>query len=116
MVKVYADYLQYVFKHTQQFFIDNDVNGRPLWNRLLPSCIVVVTHPNGWGLREQHVLGKAIVDAGILPESRLLSEDSGLQFVTEGEASAHFCVFHGKLANKFEVRRQLFWIVWLLSH
>ena len=100
--QVYADYLQYLFKYTKQFFLQRQVGGKSLWERLLPSCTVVVAHPNGWGFTEQDVLRRAIIRARILPESR---QDSGLQFVTEGEASVHFCVVYGKLAEKFKVRR-----------
>lgn len=50
---------------------------------------IVIAHPNGWGIREQGVLRNAAAEA------KLSSEDdapSRITFVSEAEASLHFCL------------------------
>ena len=53
----------------------------------------VLTHPNGWEGPQQSMMRTAAVQAGLI----LDNEDghSRLSFVTEGEASLHFCVQNG---------------------
>ncbi|KAF7362767.1 hypothetical protein MVEN_00626400 [Mycena venus] len=52
----------------------------------------VIAHPNGWEGKQQSQMREAAVMAGLIPES-----DAGerLRFVTEGEASLHFCIQNG---------------------
>ena len=72
-----------------------------MWKAHFPSADVVIAHPNGWGLREQEFMRKAAVAAGIVLQSEASSR---IFFVTEGEASVHYCMFHANLAPQFRVR------------
>ncbi|KAK0434107.1 hypothetical protein EV421DRAFT_1909608 [Armillaria borealis] len=64
-----------------------------LYNCLERDVQFVLTHPNGWGSEQQALMRSAMVRAGII-----LNDDSGharISFVTEGEASLHFCLGKG---------------------
>jgi len=60
-----------------------------------------MSHPNGWGLQEQSVLRRAAIVAEMVTEA-----DAGtrVRFVSEGEASVHFCLLHGNISTKMKVR------------
>ncbi|KAG9084211.1 hypothetical protein FRC07_013690 [Ceratobasidium sp. 392] len=60
---------------------------------------VVIAHPNGWGIREQAFLRATAVAAGLTSES---SSRSKVKFVTEAEASVHFCIHHTNLGNRLQ--------------
>ncbi|KAF8722456.1 ATP binding, partial [Rhizoctonia solani] len=55
---------------------------------------VVLAHPNGWGIREQGFLRRAATNAGFVTRA---NAHSNIQFVSEAEASVHFCMFHSDL-------------------
>jgi hypothetical protein len=52
-----------------------------------------LTHPNGWEGAQQSMMRTAAVQAGLIPDNE--DGHSYLSFVTEGEASLHFCVQSG---------------------
>lgn len=61
---------------------------------------VIIAHPNGWGIREQSFLRDAAVDAGFAK-----SDDASnkIRFVTEAEASVHYCIYHTNLGSRLQV-------------
>jgi hypothetical protein len=61
----------------------------------------VLTHPNGWEGAQQGMMRTAAVQAGLI----LDNEDGHghLSFVTEGEASLHFCVQSGLTTDAIKV-------------
>jgi hypothetical protein len=71
---------------------------------------VVIAHPNGWGIREQTFLRAAAVDAGFASAS---AAPSKIRFVTEAEASVHFCIYHTNLGSRLQVRSNLMLQLWL---
>jgi hypothetical protein len=102
--KIYADFFGYLYKHMQAFFKERELQGAKIWQDLSQRQKIefVVTHPNGWTLKEQAFLRKAVVEGG------LISESSAAQYVhmlTEAEASVHFVVFHsgGSVETRLEV-------------
>lgn len=56
--------------------------------------LVILTHPNGWAIREQGFLRQAIknVRADYTGSCRVT-------FVSEAEASVHFCMFHSNMES-----------------
>ncbi|KAG8712280.1 hypothetical protein FRC11_000550 [Ceratobasidium sp. 423] len=60
---------------------------------------VIIAHPNGWGIREQTFLRKVAVDAGLSTSDQA---QRNIRFLTEAEASVHFCIYHTNLGNRFE--------------
>lgn len=98
--RIYADFLKYLMVHTQSFFESRTADGARTWSTLIDKSDIVIAHPNGWGLQEQSVLRRAAIMAEIVSEA-----DAGarIRFVSEGEASVHFCLLHGNIATKMEV-------------
>ncbi|KAG9126354.1 hypothetical protein FRC07_003747 [Ceratobasidium sp. 392] len=96
--QIYTDFLRYLFKHTRTFFEDRIVDGRLIWENYRSRMEVVIAHPNGWGIREQAFLRAVAVDAGLA----LASSSHKIRFVTEAEASVHFCIYHTNLGNRLQ--------------
>lgn len=61
---------------------------------------VVIAHPNGWGIREQTLLRAAAVEAGFATRA---AAQTKIRFVTEAEASVHYCIYHTNLGSRLQV-------------
>ena len=61
----------------------------------------VLTHPNGWEGAQQSMMRTAAVQAGLIPDNQ--DGHSHLSFVTEGEASLHFCIQSGLTNDAIKV-------------
>ncbi|KAJ6473427.1 hypothetical protein C8R47DRAFT_1145478 [Mycena vitilis] len=88
---VFADFLRYLFD-CAKIYIEETL-GRDVWVSLQHNTRFVLAHPNGWEGKQQSQMRDAAVVAGLIPNS-----DAGherLSFVTEGEASLHFCIQNG---------------------
>ncbi|KAF8311659.1 uncharacterized protein EI90DRAFT_2953365 [Cantharellus anzutake] len=97
---IYRDFFGYLIKHTQDAFEDCVLDGARVWEMLFPSADVVIAHPNGWGLREQEFMHEAAVAANIVPQSQPRTR---IFFVTEGEASVHYCMFYANIAPQLKL-------------
>jgi len=97
---IYSDFLQYLLKCTKAFFTSRTPNGATIWQQLIDDAEFVIAHPNAWGLREQYILRRAAVRADFVSAAEA---DSRVRFVSEGEASVHFCIVHGNLAAKLKM-------------
>ncbi|CAE6479679.1 unnamed protein product [Rhizoctonia solani] len=85
---VYADMMRYMLEHTRR-----RINDRPdigTWEDLSQNLILVIAHPNGWGIQQQSRLRSAVVRSGFISEG-----ESGkrVRFVTEAEASMHYILW-----------------------
>ncbi|GAB1520855.1 hypothetical protein RhiTH_003944 [Rhizoctonia solani] len=94
--QIYSDFLGYLLKHTRSFFEDRILDGKQIWSRYSPTMEVVIAHPNGWGIREQAFLRSAAVAAGFATTDQAPAK---VRFVTEAEASVHFCIHHTNLGT-----------------
>ncbi|CAE6332690.1 unnamed protein product [Rhizoctonia solani] len=94
--QIYSDFLGYLLKHTRAYFEDRIINGKSIWERYSPTMEVVIAHPNGWGVREQAFLRTAAVAAGFSTSDQAPKK---VRFVTEAEASVHFCIHHTNLGT-----------------
>ncbi|KAJ6535550.1 hypothetical protein B0H19DRAFT_1271293 [Mycena capillaripes] len=90
---VFADFLRYLFQCAKTYIVDHYDNGTVLWIGVQDSMEFVLTHPNGWEGEQQAKMRTAAIIAGLIPNSRSGSER--VHFVTEGEASLHFCIMNG---------------------
>ncbi|CUA72499.1 Heat shock 70 kDa protein 12B [Homo sapiens] [Rhizoctonia solani] len=97
--QIYSDFLGYLLKHTKSYFEDRILDGKNIWERYSPE--VVIAHPNGWGIREQAFLRSAAVAAGFATAEEALSK---IRFVTEAEASVHFCIHHTNMGSVLRPR------------
>ena len=92
-IDVFADFLRYLHRCARTFIEETHPNGVGLWRTLEDHTEFVLTHPNGWGGPQQSMMRKAAVQAGLIPDTE--DGHSHLSFVTEGEASLHFCIKSG---------------------
>jgi uncharacterized protein YfcZ (UPF0381/DUF406 family) len=97
--EIYADLLRYLCKHAEDFFVDHEIKGKSIWERLRNDAVYVIAHPNGWGIHEQAALRRAAVRSGIVAQD---DADTKVQFVSEGEASVHFVAFHSDLETRMK--------------
>ncbi|KIM36856.1 hypothetical protein M413DRAFT_31259 [Hebeloma cylindrosporum] len=92
-IDVFADFLRYLYQCAQKYIEETDPNGISLWENLRPTSEFVLTHPNGWEGAQQGMMRRAAVTAGLIPDNT--AGQARLSFVTEGEASLHFCIQNG---------------------
>ncbi|KAJ7124054.1 hypothetical protein C8R43DRAFT_1031196 [Mycena crocata] len=89
---VFADFLKYLFSCAKTFIEETHPDGAALLLSLQNNVQLVLAHPNGWEGKEQFQMREAVVMAGLMPKSEAHER---LRFVTEGEASLHFCIQNG---------------------
>ncbi|KAM6493762.1 hypothetical protein JOM56_010123, partial [Amanita muscaria] len=90
-IDVFSDLLQYLFKSAKEYVIEAERNQDPTfsWASIERNTYFVLTHPNGWEGMQQSQMRKAASEAGLVDESAATER---IMFVTEGEASLHFCL------------------------
>ncbi|KAF8638101.1 hypothetical protein AX17_002441 [Amanita inopinata Kibby_2008] len=87
-IDVFGDLLSYLYRSTKQYIRERQ--GNDLWTSVEKNVDFVLSHPNGWEGKQQSEMRRAAAVAGLVS-----SESEALQrisFVTEGEASLHFCL------------------------
>ncbi|KEP49235.1 heat shock 70 kDa protein 12A [Rhizoctonia solani 123E] len=92
--QVYTDFMAYLFAHTKKYFWEHVLNGGKIWQACYEDMTIVLAHPNGWGVVEQGFLRQAAIAANLVNKENACSN---LQFVSEAEASVHYCIFHSNL-------------------
>ncbi|KEP54004.1 heat shock 70 kDa protein 12A [Rhizoctonia solani 123E] len=98
--RIYADFMKYLLKHTVPFFKDRIVDGPTIWEAYKDTATFVIGHPNGYSLREQDFLRKAAIDGGLVGAA---DAKSRVRFVTEAEASVHFCIAHSNISSRLRI-------------
>lgn len=98
-IDVFSDFLRYLYQCARSFIEETHANGVELWRNLESFTEFVLTHPNGWEGAQQGLMRTAAVRAGLIPEGG----QSRLSFVTEGEASLHFCIQSGLTSHAIKV-------------
>jgi len=101
-IDVFADFLHYLYKGAQKYIEETHANGVSLWENLRPTNEFILTHPNGWEGAQQGMMRRAAVTAGLIPDGA--AGQARLSFVTEGEASLHFCIQNGLTNEAIKVR------------
>ena len=99
------DFIRYLFDSAKAYFQESDLHGNALWASIESNIHLILSHPNGWGGSEQHFLREAVVKALIFTEEEALSHVS---FVTERDATVHFCATHMEPGQSLEVSFFLF--------
>ncbi|KAK0471595.1 hypothetical protein IW261DRAFT_1511460 [Armillaria novae-zelandiae] len=93
IVSVFSDFFRYLFDCGKKFILESHQTGTTFWESIEDQIEFVLSHPNGWEGEQQQKMREAAVEAGLIPD-----DDKGhgrVHFVTEGEASLHFCIHHG---------------------
>ena len=99
--QVFGDVLQYLYKCTQEYIEETHANGVRLWQSLKTTTDFVLSHPNGWEGTQQAQMRSAAVYAGLVPSSP--EGHSRIHFVTEGEASIHYCIANDFASDMIKV-------------
>ncbi|KAG8747460.1 hypothetical protein FRC12_014070, partial [Ceratobasidium sp. 428] len=97
--KIYADFMIYLMQHTQATFESHVVEGAKCWKELRDDMTIVLAHPNGWTIQEQNLLRQAAIAAEYTTEARGHAQ---IHFVSEAEASMHFCMFESDIHRRLE--------------
>jgi hypothetical protein len=105
VTEVFGDFLRYLLECASSYIQDTHANGPDLWKSFKSDIDFVLSHPNGWEGTQQSEMRRAAVLAGLVPDNT--SGHARLSFVTEGEASLHFCVHNGLPTGAMKVRRQV---------
>ncbi|KAI0668093.1 hypothetical protein C8Q78DRAFT_1081495 [Trametes maxima] len=93
VLDVFADFMRYLFTCTQRYICETHASGESLWQSVKDRIEFVLSHPNGWEGLQQGKMREAAVKAGFVPDTQEGRER--IHFVTEGEASLHFCIRSG---------------------
>ncbi|KAG8816704.1 hypothetical protein FRC17_000214 [Serendipita sp. 399] len=86
---IYTSFMAYVYKATEDFFVNRTPNGKRIWDRLKGRSILILCTPNGWETDQQVFMRDAAISARIVSA---IDADDRLEFITEGEASVHFAL------------------------
>ncbi|KAH6910168.1 hypothetical protein BKA70DRAFT_1466558 [Coprinopsis sp. MPI-PUGE-AT-0042] len=100
VVRVLADFLKYLFECAQAYIQETHASGISLWESLAENIVYVFTHPNGWEGPQQSQMREAAILAGLITDDAV--GKSRITFVTEGEASLHFCLNNGLAPDALE--------------
>lgn len=92
---LFADFFRYLFSCASDFITETHAQIRDTWAELCADAVFVLSHPNGWEGAQQKLMRSAAIAGGLVPDTP--RGRSRVVFVTEGEASLHFCVRGGFL-------------------
>ncbi|KAK0222693.1 hypothetical protein EDD85DRAFT_959951 [Armillaria nabsnona] len=93
VIQIFSDFYAYLFKCAKSFILETHQSALVFWNSVEDHIEFILSHPNGWQGPQQSKMRQAVVDAGLVPDNE--EGHARVQFVTEGEASLHFCIHHG---------------------
>ncbi|EKM53451.1 uncharacterized protein PHACADRAFT_148058 [Phanerochaete carnosa HHB-10118-sp] len=93
VISIFADMLRYLLSCTRTYIIESTLTGESIWNSVVDRIEVVLGHPNGWEGSQQAKMRRAAIMAGLVPDNA--EGHARVHFVTEGEASMHFCIERG---------------------
>ena len=94
-----------MYKSTKQYI--HERQGDDILESVGTSIEFILSHPNGWEGKQQSEMRCAAINAGLVANASQALER--ISFVTEGEASLHFCLNKIPTAVKKYVR-------WLYCH
>lgn len=101
-VQVFSDFLGYLYTCARRYIQESHASGDLLWDSVKDRIDFILTHPNGWEGLQQSKMRQAAVRAQLVPDSA--AGRSRIHFVTEGEASLHFCLDSGLATEVREVQ------------
>jgi len=93
LIQVFADFFAYLLFCAEKFIKETHATVVKRWDDLLRNAVFVIGHPNGWEGTQQSMLRKAAILGGLAPDTP--EGRARVKFVSEGEASLHFCLREG---------------------
>ena len=96
VIEILGDLLRYLYQATKQYIQQRQ--GDEILRSVGDNIDFILTHPNGWEGKQQSEMREAAINAAlVVNESEAMRR---ISFVTEGEASLHFCL--SKIPSAFE--------------
>ncbi|PBK82157.1 hypothetical protein ARMGADRAFT_1171031 [Armillaria gallica] len=92
VVTIFSDIFKYLFQCGKTYILETHPSATTFWSSIEDSIEFILSHPNGWEGRDQANMRRAAVLAGLVPNE--VAGEERVHFVTEGEASLHFCIHH----------------------
>ncbi|KAK0481096.1 hypothetical protein EDD18DRAFT_1312232 [Armillaria luteobubalina] len=93
IVTLFSDFYAYLYTCAKTFVQETHHISPFQWSSMEGSIHFILAHPNGWEGEEQNIMRDAMISAGLIRNDE--KDHSRLSFVTEGEASLHFCLNKG---------------------
>lgn len=87
---ILADFYAYLLNCCEYFIKEVHPTYASSWDNLSKTAEFVLCHPNGWQGAQQNRMRQAAVKASLVPDSA--EGHDRIRFVTEGEASLHYCI------------------------
>ena len=92
-MEVFGDFLAYLMTCAEVFIKDTHATVAQSWKAMRQTATFVIGHPNGWEGAQQAKIRSSAIYAGLVPDTP--EGRSRVLFVTEGEASLHYCLRGG---------------------
>ncbi|SJL14053.1 uncharacterized protein ARMOST_17506 [Armillaria ostoyae] len=93
IVTLFSDFYAYLYTCAKSFVQETHHISSSQWSSIEGGIHFILAHPNGWEGEEQNKMRDAMISARLIGNGE--QEHSRLSFVTEGEASLHFCLNKG---------------------
>ena len=77
-----------MYKSTKRYIRERQ--GNDIWESVGTNVEFILSHPNGWEGKQQSEMRRAAITAGLVANASEATDR--ISFVTEGEASLHFCL------------------------
>jgi hypothetical protein len=103
IVQVFGDFFRYLYQCTGAYIEDTHAGGSELWKSVEGHAEFVLTHPNGWQNPQLAEMRAAAIYAGLVPDNP--EGHSRIRFLTEGEASLHYCARNDYACDMIQVRQ-----------
>jgi len=87
VIDIFVDLLRYMYKSTTQYIRERQ--GDIMLESVGSNIDFILSHPNGWEGQQQSEMRRAAISAGLVSGNEASER---ISFVTEGEASLHFCL------------------------
>jgi hypothetical protein len=101
LVTVFADFYTYLFERLRTFICETHASGDLIWDSVKNDIDFILSHPNDWAGAQQSVMKDAAIVAGLV--SNDVDGRARINFVSEGEASFHYCISSGLLEEAIKV-------------
>ena len=88
-MQVFGDFLRYLYQCTRAYIEDTHGDGNKLWKSVEGHREFILTHPNDWRGPQIAKMRAAAIYAGLVQDNP--EGHARIRFMTEGEASLHYC-------------------------
>ncbi|KAF8675525.1 hypothetical protein AX14_005094, partial [Amanita brunnescens Koide BX004] len=100
--EILADFINYLYISTRTYIQETHPGGGAFWKSVENNVDYVLSLPNGWEGPQQAQMRRAAIKAGLVANEAQAQER--ISFVTEGEASLHYCIQKGITKEAVQVR------------